>query len=163
MKIDISVISLILSSITALAAVIGPVISSIINVRSNERTKRFELYSPQVFAAVRRFSDAYARIPRKRNFDSANEYGRIALNQEFIDSLKEFTAAAYEVASFIPNNQIHDRITVLLTDLKDAKWATEEHDRKFQELSASIAKELAAKFSPKKERITRKSERNTRK
>lgn len=60
---DISVITLIITSFTALAAVIGPIISSVINVRSNERTKRFEQYSPQLYAAVRRFTGAYSPPP----------------------------------------------------------------------------------------------------
>ena len=163
MKIDFSVVSLTLTSITALAAVIGPIISSVINVRSNERTKRFELYSPQLYAAVRRFSDAYAQIPRKRSFDSVNEFGRITLNQEAITAYKAFSASAYEVISFIPNNEIQDQIAVLLASLEEAKWASPEHDQQFQKLTATIAKELASEFSQKEKRITRKANRRSRK
>lgn len=156
---DISVITLILTSFTALAAVIGPIISSVINVRSNERTKRFEQYSPQIYASVHRFTEAYASFPRWVNYESANEYGRSDLSMKANSAYKEFSAASYEVIFFIPNAEIRDQITSLLAELEGIKWTSAEDDAKFQAITSALATELAAEVSQKKKRIGRKAKR----
>ncbi|MBQ7001715.1 MAG: hypothetical protein IJN67_11850 [Oscillospiraceae bacterium] len=160
---DISLVTLVLTSLTALAAVIGPIISSIITIRSNERTKRFEIYSPQLYSAVRKFSDAYSRIPREAALKTYNEYGKTMLREKAVDAYQEFSSAAYEVISFIDDSDIHDQITNLLAELEKASFASPEYDHRFQKVMSAIAKKLSADFSPKKDRITSKAKRNSRK
>lgn len=160
---DLALISLILTSITAIAAVIGPIISSIINVRSNERTKRYEIYSVQIYAAVQKFTEAYSQFPRMADFEAASPQQRTVLSREAAAAYREFSAAAYAVMSFLPNPDIHGQAVLLLEDLDGSSWITIKHDQAFEQLSEQIALELAADASPKKNRIARKAKRSNRK
>lgn len=154
---DISVITLFLSSATALAAVIGPIISSVINVRSNERTKRFEQYAPQLYAAVNRFSNAYSDYPRADDPAIANGR-RSNITELAVFKLRELSAAAYDLISFIPDQRIHAQVIALLDSLRASQLASPSQDAMFQKLSALLAEELASQLSDK-----RKAKRSRRK
>lgn len=156
---DIAVISLVLTSATALAAVIGPIISSVITVRSNERTKKFEMYSPQVYAAVQRFTGAYAQFPRKADYSNVSDYGKAQISKDAAAAYRSFSASAYEVMSLLPNCEIHGQIISLLADLDGKKWAEAEQDKLFQALAESLARELSSGVSNKKQRKDRKAKR----
>lgn len=160
---DFTIISLALTSFTALAAVIGPIISSIITVRSNERTKKCALYSPRVYDAVHKFTEAYAKLPRKADYDSRSDYGRSEMSLEYLSAFKAFTWAGYEVMSYLPNQEIHDQIIALIGILDGRHWVGPEHDKDFQKLAAILAIELASEVSPDKKRKARKAQRKNRK
>lgn len=149
MKIDISVVTLILTSFTALAAVIGPIISSVITVRSNERIKRFETYSPQMYSAVRNLSKAYSGLPRKADFEAASTYNRTVLSEEAPAKYREFSAAAYELMSLMPSSCVQNRTIDLLKELEKEKYVSEKQDGALQQLMNAIAGELAVSTLPK--------------
>lgn len=160
---DFTIISLALTSFTALAAVIGPIISSIITVRSNERTKKCELYSPRVYDAVHKFTEAYAKLPRKADYDNGSDYRRHELALEYLSAFKDFAHAGYEVMSYLPNDEIHDQIVALIGILDGRRWIGPDHDKDFQKLAAVLALELASEVSPNKKRIARKTKMKGRK
>lgn len=146
---DISVVTLILTSLTALAAVIGPIISSVITVKSNERVKRFEQYTPQLYAAVKRFTEAYSKFKRAMDYSGADKHRQEFLKGQAPEIYREFSAAAYDVISFVPNPEIHEMIIDLLSDLEYSWKVGTEEDKKFQEIAAAIAKDLSREMSLK--------------
>lgn len=155
---DITIISLVLSSVTALAAVIGPIVSSAITVRSNERTKRFEQYAPQQYAAVQRFSNAYSDYPRSNELSARNR-NREALLDSASYKYKELCAAAYGVMSFIASKEIHTQTIAFLESIQASELATPKEDAMFQELSALLSAELASQLSEQGERNRRRNKR----
>lgn len=157
---DITVVSLALTSVTALAAVIGPIVSSAITVRSNERTKRFEQYAPQLYTAVQRFSNAYSDYPRLSELAARNK-NREALVDMAKYKYKELSAAAYNVISFIPDEEIHAQTIAFLNSIQASELATPKEDAMFQELSALLAKELASQLSDKRKTNCRRPKSNS--
>lgn len=156
-------LSFILTSVTALAAVIGPVISSVINVRSNERTKKYEMYAPKLYTAVQKLTEAYAKFPRKVDFNKTNDLGRGRLDNEYASALRVFCSAAYEIMSLLPSRELHEQIISFLAELEGKRCIGIEQDQKFQQLTESLAVELSAEFSPMKKCIARKAKRSSRK
>ena len=156
----ITEISLVLTSLTAIAAVLGPIISSVINVRSNERTKRDELYSPRVYEALQKLTEAFGKFPRYHEYARASELGRIAIAKEYTAAYKAFTSATYEIMSLLPNQDIHELSIALLADLDDLTCIVSDQDKQFQKLAKAIALELSSQVSLKKKRIPRKPKRS---
>lgn len=159
--IDSLTVTQILTSLTALAAVIGPIVSAIITVRSNERAKRLDLYAPQLYAAVQKLSDTYAALPRKRNFQNTGTYQRTTINEESYLQYRAFSAAAYEVMALFSSPEIHTQIKALLESTKDVALIETKHDLAFQTLSEALADELSSWVVSGKHRHTRKKQRKT--
>ena len=157
---DITFVSHVMTSAIALAAVIGPIISSTITVKSNEKTKRFEQYAPQLYAAVHRFSNAYSDYPRLDD-PAANSGRRQALEEAASYKYRELSAAVYDVISFIPDETIHDHAISLLRAIRESKLITAEEDVMFQDLSALLAKELTSQLSAKRKSNHRRAKRNS--
>ena len=156
---DLTVITHLLTSSVALAAVIGPIISSVITVRSNERTKRFEQYAPQQYAVVQRFSNAYSDYPHLSELAVRNK-DRDALVDLAKYKYKELSAAAYNVISFIPGEEIHTQTIAFLNSIQASELATPEEDAMFQRLSALLAEELASQLSTQRKRNRRRNKRS---
>lgn len=161
-------IALIMSSITAIAAVIIPVISTAITLRHNEKLKRTELHSPKIYEAVNQLVGAYSNLMRydDPNFSppsglSAEDHKGFIRNRNQATYIQfmTFKTACYEIISLIPNAEIHNDLLALLVELERFHHCPdEEHDQLFY---ATLAK-IALVISPKQSN-TRKPNRTNRK
>ena len=158
---DITNISLVLTSFTALAAVIGPVITSVVTVRSNEQAKKFETHSPKVYAAVQRFTEAYSKLPRQTACSWTGDLERSSMISEYATAYKSLTAAGYEVMSLFPSGEIQEQISSLLTGLDGEFYVDAKRDQQFRKLTEAISVEISAEFSPMKKRRKRNKKRSS--
>lgn len=149
---DISIISVILSSLTAFAAVIGQIISAVITVRSRERTKRYEIYAPKVYSTVQRLTAAYSSFPNRVEFTSAGNQERDTMTESACASFKELSASALELMSLLPDMDIHNQVIVLLESMDSVSYTSEEQDLMFHNLTLSISWKLASDVSKIKKR-----------
>lgn len=147
---DISVISLILSSVTAIVAVIGPIVSSVITLKSNESLKRLDLYSPRVYEAAQKFMMLYSKIPRYEDLEWKTELEFSNACKKARGPIKEFIAAGYEVASLMPNENIQQNLLSLISKMQYRSSADEDTDVLFYDVIKSIAPTLAPNKSKRK-------------
>lgn len=130
MQIDVAVI---VSLITALAAIIAPVITAAINSKSDLTIKRMELFETNVNLSVA---------------ELAKGYSELIDNQGYLEPYWAFHTAAYKVMAQIPDEAIQRKLTVLLSQIrKNGGSATEETNKQFDAIILDISIYLA---EPKK-------------
>ena len=97
-EIDWSVVSAITSAVAAISAIVAPVITAVFTLRSQERIKKQELYSPRVYDALAEMSEAYSSLIRKdcSGDDTDAVYAR------GYERFGHFTASCYKVMALIP-------------------------------------------------------------
>lgn len=147
---DISQITFVLTSVTALAAIICPVISTIIQVKSNERTKRFLSFSPRLYGSIRRFTEAYANYPRKAFMPCSESMTEDHILFSAKSSYCDLSSACFEIMSLVPNAELHRQIISLLSYMVHSAYATEESDQMFNDLSLYLASCISSGVLPKK-------------
>lgn len=151
-EIDYSVVSAVMSSATAVIAIVAPVISSIITVRSQERMKRNELYTPRVYNALAEMSLRYSQLPR---YPTATDDE--AMRAEYLEALnkhREFMAACYTVMSLIPGEGIQQQITDLLSSFEGSLSPNSSHDKMYCKLMNDINEYLRTSKIKKKKQKT---------
>lgn len=161
---DTGNLALILSSVTAIAAVIVPAITTAKTIKSNERMKRLELYSPRLFDAVKRMVDTYSQLKRSDQLDNPN--GQELSESEKVESrilCSDFFAACCEVMSLIDNNQIQIKLSTLIDDLDSSPVIDSSSDYTFQQITAAIASEISGNKSKPEKPKNRKAKRSKRK
>ena len=134
---------------TAVAAIVAPTISTAITVRSNERMKRAEIYAPRLYAAVQRLSETYAKFNRSPIYSTTESPPQSVVETRAAAAYKEFSAAAYDVMALVADPDVHAQICDLLESLEKYPYVLSEQDAKFQALSESLAKTIAAQLSLK--------------
>lgn len=113
-NVDWSLVSAIISAVTALAAIIAPVVSAIYTVKSQARTKRMESYSARVYDALAELSRTYGALSRhSAYYDDDTEKQRQMYNLA-VASAADFRAACYKVLSLVPGPVVQDKINHLL-------------------------------------------------
>lgn len=140
---DIAIVSTVISGLTAIAALVAPAISAYITVKATERSKKFELYAPQAYGAVRKLTEAYSQFPRQSDYFKVSEYQKENLHFNYTKGYQAFSAAAYEVMSLICAPDIHNLLINLLKDMEGKHYTGELQDRAFQDISEALALELA--------------------
>ena len=146
---DFEQLSLTLTTITAIAAILGPIISTIISIRSNRKLRKMEMYAPRIFQAVQKLSDAYSQFPRKADYEATSDIQRPGLVKKSASAHRALIAAAYELMSLIADDDIHAHVNVLIASLEGHKFATSEHDKKYQSLTSAIALNVSRNYSAK--------------
>lgn len=135
-------ITVIMTSVTAVAAIVAPVITAIYSAKSQERMKRAELYSPRVYDALAEMSKAYSQLSRGDDITDDAESATKARKKATI-AYYEFVGAAYKVMSLIPKESIQAQISQLLTELEQYSYfPSERHDELFRHLMRDITKFL---------------------
>lgn len=137
---NIEKLQLILTSITALAAIIAPIITSIISARSQNKLKEIELYQATTAKQLSAFTSAYAAwkaFPRNT------------------EEKKALTAAAYELALYVNDKDIQrvlinfgfnvSNLYLGRTDTFDDSTAEPLIESLFQELMKELANQNQTK------------------
>lgn len=152
---DIGIISIILSTATAIAAIVGPIISAWFTVRSNERMKHMELHAPHVYESLRKMIFHYSNMTRlfECNSDDPEDKRQHELRADA--DKKEFLLACYEVMSLIPCYDIHQKILTFMQTLNYG-YRLSEDEAEFQNLISDISFEIALRSPKKKKRVARK-------
>ena len=132
-------ITVIMTSVTALAAIVAPVITAIYSGKTQERMKRTELYSPRVYDALADMSKAYSQL--SRGTDATDDVTKVHKNAMIV--YYEFSCTAYKVMSLIPKEGIQNQISNLLTEIENYSYFPSElHDELFRQLMRDITKFL---------------------
>ena len=138
MEINWSLISTIASTITAIIAIVAPVITSIFTAKSQERMKKMELFSPLIYDAVAELVKTYAEL---RQFvppteDSDAQYAFI---EAATGRCNKFRAACFKVMSLVPTPQVQEHITNLLAEIGNTVLSPDSrHDQIFYQLIADV-------------------------
>lgn len=148
-----------LVQITAIAAIIGPVISTIIQVKSNERTKRFLSFSPRLYGSIRRLTEAYANYPRKAFMPCSESTTEDHILFSAKSSYCDLSSSCFEIMSLVPNAELHRQIISLLSYMVQSAYATEESDQIFNDLSLYLASCISSGVLPKNHRSHKGSQR----
>ena len=133
---DWSIVSTVMSCITAVVAVVAPVVSSIVSVKAQERMKKNEVYMPRVYDALAEVSLKYSRLIRKSTACD-NE----AMHAEYLEALNryhEFAAACYTLMSLVPGEGIQQQIAELLACFDGSLSPYAKHDKMFYQLMNDI-------------------------
>lgn len=150
--IDWSIVSTVISSVTAVIAIVAPVISSIITMKSQERMKKHELYTPRVYDALAEMSLKYSQLPRRSTATDRDAY-----HVEYLEALnkhQEFMASCYTVMSLIPGEGIQQQITDLLNSFEGSLSPSGNQDKMFCLLMNDINEYLRTSKIKKKEHKT---------
>lgn len=120
-----------LPTITAIVAIIAPVVSTALTLRSNERVKRLEISAPLMRSATTKLISAYAAIQRLS--DGGEEY---ALNSQ----MATFRTACYELASLVPEPSLQTRIFAFSDSvLSNGLICPSEEKDEFQAILAAVS------------------------
>lgn len=112
--IDTTQFTVLMSSITALAAIVMPVVNSIVSTRSAERIKRAELYVPCALSALSEISARY------QNLVVLDEDGHIHASEAWrvITSFQNFAVACYKIIPLIKKRRTRKRVTHFLDTIQ---------------------------------------------
>lgn len=158
-EIDWSVVSAITSAVAAISAIVAPVITAVFTLRSQERIKKQELYSPRVYDALAEMSEAYSSLIRKDySGDDSN-----AVYARGYERFGHFTASCYKVMALIPDEDIHSKISALLMDRQTA-FPSAWHDTAFLEIMSDINASLHSgklKVWLRKRKLTKRSSKGS--
>lgn len=157
---DTTLLPTILASVSTLAAIICPTISAVITVRSNEKTKRYEIYAPKVYSCVQRMTAAFSSY---QDVDIYNGYGndqRRSAAKAASDSYRELSSSAYELMSLIPDAALHRQMFAFLAAMDGLPGVSDKEKQLFHELTLAISRELASHVSKTKPSVKTKSQRN---
>lgn len=158
-EIDWSVVSAITSAVAAISAIVAPVITAVFTLRSQERMKKQELYSPRVYDALAEMSEAYSSLIRK---DYSGE-DMDTVYMRALEKFSHFTASCYKVMALIPDEDIHGKISKLLMD-QQTVYPSVLHDAAFLEIMADINASLHSgkiKAWFRKKRLAKQSSKGT--
>ncbi len=156
--IDAATISLIMSSITAIAAIVAPTISAIMTIKSNEKIKQLELHSPKVYDAVNRMISSYSKMPRLLDDFDTTEYDperNAQILQHVNSAFSDFRACCYEVIALIPNVEIHQQIASFI-NIVNLNYHLPEEEAAFRELVTAITLATSPYCSKQKKHICSK-------
>lgn len=152
---------LLLTSLTALAAVVCPAISTCVTVRSNERSRRTELHAPKVYESVSRMISAFHLLHRQGDHVSYSGWDQETRLRHSRECFSSFSVACFEVMALLSCENIRSQLTGLLSSLTAAGYqASADHEAVFNQVVADIAKELSCasskyKLSPNRKRKSR--------
>lgn len=161
-NIETADIALIMSSITAIAAVIIPVISTVISLKHNEKVKQTELHSPKVYNAVNQLVTAYTNLMRYADQDfinsnnstsEENKRAHVENHKLSYGKFKVFKAACYDIITLIPNSEIQDDLLTYLSELENRGYRPEHLDTdNFHSILAKISLVISPATSKKRQR-----------
>lgn len=131
---------ILLTSITALAAVIGPVVSTCITVRSNERLRRDELYAPKLYSAISQVIVAFHRLHRKDDFITYAGWDLDLRTKSTYESYTNFSVSCFELMSLLPDEGIRSQLTDLLSVIGSAGFqVSPENEVAFNQIVSEIS------------------------
>lgn len=149
-EIDWPVVSTVVSSVTAVIAIVAPVATSILTIKAQERMKKMELYSPRVYDALAEMSLRYSRLIRGSASRSEEEWR--TEYSEATNRLQEFRAASYTVMSLVPGKGIQKQILDLLNSFDHSLSPDKRQDEMFSQLMNDINEYmLTSKVKDKKQ------------
>lgn len=150
-------IALIMSSITAIAAVIIPVISTAITLRHNEKIKRTELHSPKIYDAVNQLVITYFNLLHYGDPDTKykpwttieeSRANKEAFSDLKFSRFKPFKIACYNVLSLISDETVHREILELINTLEERfQNPDQDTDAAFERVLLRISKATSPKYS----------------
>lgn len=157
---DTTLLPTILASVSTLAAIICPTISAVITVRSNEKSKRYEIYAPKVYSCVQRLTTAFSAYQDVDNYYGYGNDQRSATEKAAADAYRELSSSAYELMSLIPDAALHRKVSAFLDAMDGLPGVSDKEKQLFHELTLAISRELASHVSKTKPSVKTKSQRN---
>lgn len=135
---DWSQFSAIMSSVTAIVAIIAPVVTSRLTIKSQERVKKMELYNVRVYDALADMANAYASLDtRDTSFGDEAEQRRLYLLS--VEKCSNFRSTCLKIMSLVPVSAVRCKINLLLQDIGVSILSpTKEHDQIFYELIKDV-------------------------
>lgn len=131
-------IALILTSITSLAAVLAPVISSSISSNASARQKELDIYAPELSQRVSAFMDAYADLCHTSDhidWEDAADLPIVATNR-----YRSFFLASHRLIPFVPDASVQAEIQNLVSVIQTGGcYASEDTDSLFSSLVVSLS------------------------
>ena len=143
---DTAQLTIIASAITTTAAIIGPVLGSIVgSLITNHyslKTKRLELNYPQLLDTLDTLTRCYRDLPRAADPPLEGINKGVPLARYY-----NFTHACHKILALTPMLSIRREITQLLSDLESANYyASAATDAKFSKILNSISMKIAKKL-----------------
>lgn len=133
-----------LSSVTAIIAVVAPVVSTLVTVKSNERIARLKLRIPQNYEAINRMVSAYSKLQDNNKCDYLADADDFQTRHRMLTEYHEFMAAAYSLMTLVTNESIHQQIIELVASIKQNHYTVYVEDNEmFNKLICDITVELA--------------------
>lgn len=120
---NIASITLIMSSITAIAAVVSPTIGSFISSRYQRKTKEIEIKLPAAYERLDNLVDAYGKLCRYGgDYSNYPEYPYQSSPSRF----RAFRIAFYQLLPLIPDREIHMRARSLISQISNGSGGSDE-------------------------------------
>lgn len=151
---------LLLTSLTALAAVIGPVVSTCITIRSNERLRREELHTPKVYAAISQMISAFHGLHRQGDRVTHSGWDPEQRVRDSQSAYTAFSAACFDLMSLMPNEDIRGQLTYLLQSINSTGFqVSAEHEAVFNQIIAAISWEFSLDSSKRNHSVNSQHKR----
>lgn len=134
--IDTTQFTVIMTSLTALAAIVMPVVNSIVSTRSAERIKRTELYVPCALTALTEVADAYLSLVVLGD----NGEPPAADAWHILPSYRHFSVACYKIIPLVKKRRIRKQVTHFLTTIQRNQYCRDAQiDLAFDDLMIILA------------------------
>lgn len=135
---ETSQITLIMTSVTAIAAIIGPVITSVVAAISAERIKRVELYTPRSLDSLAEMAKLYIHLSR---YDESKKGSNLTVIDD--TAYRKFSASCYSVIPLVSNQKLRRQITDLLSAIsRNHRCTNDTIDGAFDMLMLDLAKAI---------------------
>ena len=129
----------IVTQITAITALLTSAVTTVCTIRSQERIKKAEIYSPRLYEALANMAQAYSRLTRGDALsESEREHQSVYIRAA--SAYYEFSSAAYTVVAVISDKEIRSEITKLIAEIRDCSFIPNcLHDEMFCNIMVAIS------------------------
>lgn len=121
--------TILVAVITALAAIIAPVVTSVINARTSLKLKRLEVLETGLNVCISDFAKRYSELTDQRGY---------------LEPYWNFVTASYRTVAHIHDDSIQADILALLNYIRENKGAVDKNtDQQFDAIMVSVSKYLS--------------------
>lgn len=121
--------TILVAVITALAAIIAPVVTSVINARTSLKLKRLEILETDLNVCISDFAKHYSELTNQRGY---------------MEPYWNFVTASYRAIAQIHDTSIQADILSLLNYFRENNGSVDEStDQKFDAIMISVSKYLS--------------------
>jgi len=120
---SIAAITLIMTSITAIAAIVGPVVNSVVNAVNQRKITELEIKLPAAYERLDKLAAAYGELYR---FGSDSKNYPKDMYKGSATKFKDFRIAFCQLLPLIPDTEIHMRARDLISQMASEYGGSDE-------------------------------------
>ena len=118
---DSTQITIITGAVTTLAAILGPVISSVVTARTNKQIKRMEVFLPMLATAIENFTKCYSALIHISTTNTSVLNSRTPASRYY-----DLVQAGHKLLALLPSKSLRKEISTLLLSVESNGYLTND-------------------------------------